>query len=664
MKRLLLAFRPKANPIIVKELRSRMRGPRAFVTLTGVLVFMSLISYGLYRLVIITSTWNYAPLSPQIGQTLFIALAVLEMLMVCAITPAVTASAISSEHEKLTYEMLLTTPLQPTRILRGKLIAALSYIFLLIFAAVPMASLVFIYGGVSPRDMLKGLFVIFCTAIMLGVLGIFLSTWLKRSGRATVFSYLIVLMLFLLPTLLYGVVGIVRQAEPPRWLLVASPMSALFSAISPSSTLGNSAISMLGGLGMLLSGNVGVFTSVDYIPRPIYHYSLPLYGMITLVLYMLSTRLIRPARRWRLRRRDVIAAVISIALLAGLSGLAFAVTTDRYENISIFAAPTPFPQAFPEAAIQEKVVVAIESDSLPIPESETVHAYLAIIRAIADQSVLPEDNPLFLSRQLYMDPASPDAPQGGSYALPESTVTGIGDAAADLSYEIEWLDDFFAFPPEESGNQAGVLILFGMLDPIKVDLLQVNVSVYFLDQPQIDIQITLSDSSGAWEVIDLETILAPSSAELVETFGENLPLSFDEIATIYSAAILQAYTTDSPMPGVDIPEMYIVKTTVLSNNPVEIPELARAGIEAAFESLPFAIVWVESRTDVPIDSATGKVAGSGGLIELGNIDPREDGSIEVMINLHYSDAAQVLATYILQNIPDGGWQIVEFGGNG
>ena len=171
------------NPIIVKELRSRMRGARAFMLLTGMLILMALFSYGMYQLVLLTSTWSYAPLSPQIGQTLFIALAVMEMLMVCLITPALTAGAISGEHENLTYEMLLTTPLPPTRILWGKLISALSYVFLLIFAAIPLASLVFIYGGVSPRDMLKALVVIFATAVMLGVIGMFLSTWLKRSGR-------------------------------------------------------------------------------------------------------------------------------------------------------------------------------------------------------------------------------------------------------------------------------------------------------------------------------------------------------------------------------------------------------------------------------------------------------------------------------------------------
>jgi ABC-2 type transport system permease protein len=135
-----------ANPIIVKELRSRMRDTRAFATLTAMLLLLGGSSYLLYRLAITTSSYSSIPLSPQIGQTLFLALAFLELMVICAIAPAVTAGAISSEQEKLTYEMLMATPLHPASILWGKLVSALSYVFLLIFAAIPMASLIFIFG--------------------------------------------------------------------------------------------------------------------------------------------------------------------------------------------------------------------------------------------------------------------------------------------------------------------------------------------------------------------------------------------------------------------------------------------------------------------------------------------------------------------------------------
>ena len=145
------------NPIIVKELRSRMRGGRLFATLTGALVLMVIISYGLYQATLAGSQYSSTPISPQVGQMLFIGLAFLELFIIAAVTPAITASEISSEKEKQTYEMLLTTPLDPTSILWGKLVASLSYIFILIFAAIPMASVIFIFGGVTSREMIQSL---------------------------------------------------------------------------------------------------------------------------------------------------------------------------------------------------------------------------------------------------------------------------------------------------------------------------------------------------------------------------------------------------------------------------------------------------------------------------------------------------------------------------
>ena len=130
------------NPIIVKELRSRMRGARPFITLTVMLLVLAGITYGIYRLSLSTmSYYSGTPISPQIGQALFTLLAFLLLMFIAIITPAVTAGAISGEREQLTYEMLLSTPLAPAKILWGKLFSALSYIFLLIFAAIPIFSL-------------------------------------------------------------------------------------------------------------------------------------------------------------------------------------------------------------------------------------------------------------------------------------------------------------------------------------------------------------------------------------------------------------------------------------------------------------------------------------------------------------------------------------------
>jgi ABC-2 type transport system permease protein len=336
------------NPVIVKELRSRMRGIRAFATLTGVLILLAGFSFTLYRVAMVASAYSGTPMSPQIGQILFAGLAFLELMLIATIVPAVTAGAISGEKEQQTYEMLLTTPLHPASILWGKLISALSYIFILIFAVVPISSLVFTFGGVAVRDMLKAIFILGVVTVLFGVIGLFLSALFGRTGRATAVTYLIVLLMLFGPLFAAMLAGAMNQNQPPRGLLVLSPISALASALTPSF---NPAIisNMFWSFGNSIYWIMGSpEISLTTIPRPIYHYSLPIYGALILILYLLATRLVKPSRQWNIHWTEGLIALIILLGYAGAIMVAYASTTNRYENILISApAESSSPQLLP-----------------------------------------------------------------------------------------------------------------------------------------------------------------------------------------------------------------------------------------------------------------------------------------------------------------------------
>jgi ABC-2 type transport system permease protein len=467
-----------ANPIIVKELRSRMRGARAFVTLTAVLLLLGGISYGIYRIVVLTSTYNTAPLSPQIGQTLFMALVSLELGLICLLTPAITAGTISGELEHQTYEMLLATPLRPASILRGKLFSALSYIFVLILASVPLSSLVFIFGGVAPRDMLKALIVLLVVAVTLGMVGVFMSAWLKRTGAATVLSYVVVLLLFFGPVFFYVLSGVMRQAEPPRWILILNPLSALSSAIAPSMP-SNSLGGALSGISMLLAGNLGLLTgSGGGIPRPLYHYTLPLYGALSLALYFFAIRLVQPVRRWRIRWRDVAAALALLLLLFGAAAAGFLVTSDRYEGWGLGLGPTQAPvepapvvvralvpeQSVPTAPVLMTLTavpppgagpVPTPTPALPPPDQAALYAIVIRDLLASAQSTTDLPDPLLV----YLLPATEDglveadAPAAPSRAIVAKEQHAIVEALSDVAAEFMWVT------PRE--DQTGAAITLG-----------------------------------------------------------------------------------------------------------------------------------------------------------------------------------------------------------
>lgn len=331
------SFSFNLNPIIVKEFRSRMRGWRAFAMLTIYLIFLTLFSYGIYRVILVASPYSAGmPLSPFIGQALYAAITNLSLFFVAFLTPALTATAISSEHEKLTLEMLQATPLASHTILFGKLVSAAVYIFLLLFAAVPVVSLVFIFGGVAPVDLLLSALVIWATAITFGMIGLFFSAWRKRTIQAIVLSYLVILVLIVGTYVIYVFWGVLTQNFPPRILLLPNPFSALASVISSGGY--QAGVSSLFGI---LAGWGGVMVTGDFSQlagmRPLWHYTLAFDVILSTGLYLLATRFIKPIQPWAFGGRTIfiVAFIAIIYLIVG--------ATVFYQDIWAFVSPVPLP---------------------------------------------------------------------------------------------------------------------------------------------------------------------------------------------------------------------------------------------------------------------------------------------------------------------------------
>jgi ABC-2 type transport system permease protein len=203
-------FGASVSTILVKELRSRFRGRRAFVIITVYLAVLALIAYGAYSVTApnaqsqagfgigggpfgVGATFPNA--SATIGQAIFALMSVFQMLLVAFIAPAFTAGAISLEREKQTLDLLVTTPMRPGGIVVGKLLAALAFVGLMIVAALPISALVLMYGGASVEDLVRQQLVLLVTAVGLGTIGLFWSALVKRTQAATVLTYATVLAL-------------------------------------------------------------------------------------------------------------------------------------------------------------------------------------------------------------------------------------------------------------------------------------------------------------------------------------------------------------------------------------------------------------------------------------------------------------------------------------
>jgi ABC-type transport system involved in multi-copper enzyme maturation permease subunit len=208
------------NPVVLKELRGRMRGPRAFIVLTLYLLLMSGFVTLLYLVYTASANSAVSGNSGQlVGKFVFGAVVGIELLLVCFIAPAFTAGAISGERERQTYDLLRTTLLPAQALVLGKLASALSYVLLLLVAAFPLQSLAFLLGGVGPQEVVIATLLLVATAFLFGTSGIFFSSLMRRTLGSTVVTYAFALMATLgLPLILVAVVplgtALINNAAP------------------------------------------------------------------------------------------------------------------------------------------------------------------------------------------------------------------------------------------------------------------------------------------------------------------------------------------------------------------------------------------------------------------------------------------------------------------
>lgn len=193
------------NPIVVRDLRSRMRGTRAFIVITAYLSALACLVMILYLTVYTSSavtSHSGSPIGPVMGKTVFSGLILLELALVCFIAPAFTAGSIAGERERQTYDLLRTTLLRSHSIVLGKLFSALAYIVLLIFAAIPLASIAFMFGGVALSELIIASVALVVTAVAFGAVGMFFSSMTGSTLASTVMTYAAVLVvLFGIPML-------------------------------------------------------------------------------------------------------------------------------------------------------------------------------------------------------------------------------------------------------------------------------------------------------------------------------------------------------------------------------------------------------------------------------------------------------------------------------
>lgn len=190
------------NPLISVEFRLRMRSRKTPWAIVFYLITMAIITLG----IIFSQTYDRGYINPNNSKELFMIISIIQYALICLLVPALTSGTISGEREKQTLNILLTTKLSSIKTIIGKWFSSLSFMILLVVAAIPIFGVVFLYGGIAPVQLLQMLGLYLVTMLAIGSVGVFYSTIFKKTLVATILTYITIIAYTILTALIPEVI--------------------------------------------------------------------------------------------------------------------------------------------------------------------------------------------------------------------------------------------------------------------------------------------------------------------------------------------------------------------------------------------------------------------------------------------------------------------------
>ncbi len=116
--------------------------------------------------------------------------------------------------------MLLATPLRPSAVILGKLLASLCHLAILIFASLPIVMLCLPLGGVSLYEVLAAYLSLILSVLTFGMISLAASSYFRRTASSLLVSYLLILPMALVGVLCWNAARQIGLVPPVRIVTV------------------------------------------------------------------------------------------------------------------------------------------------------------------------------------------------------------------------------------------------------------------------------------------------------------------------------------------------------------------------------------------------------------------------------------------------------------
>jgi len=211
------------NPIVKKDLQVSARSMRLAWGVFGYEAILT-VTFLLALLVIQTDS-DFIYSNNNIYNKLvdlFPVIAIAQVCIIALITPIITASSISGEKERQTFDVMLTTAMSPFSIVVGKVTSAVIRIMFYVVGSLPILSLSFVVGGMKWVVLLQYLLAVLLLAIFSGSIGILCSAICRRSITAVILSFVFYIGVYgmtFLHLLIRGILECDTVGEALLWLM-------------------------------------------------------------------------------------------------------------------------------------------------------------------------------------------------------------------------------------------------------------------------------------------------------------------------------------------------------------------------------------------------------------------------------------------------------------
>ena len=210
------------NPILLKELRVVFR-TNLFTR------FLYLSTAAVALIVLTTAALRAAGAEPPAttGQMIFQFFFSVALMVVSVVAPGFGASTITGEKELRTYESLVLSGMSASRIVWGKFFAAYGAMSLVLIAFAPVVGIAFLFGGVSPADVVIAYLAILILLAIALAFGIAVSSRAKSTRIAILVAtvvYVPVSWIFVMTETSFGMMGVISGhggGAGPFWFVQA-----------------------------------------------------------------------------------------------------------------------------------------------------------------------------------------------------------------------------------------------------------------------------------------------------------------------------------------------------------------------------------------------------------------------------------------------------------